>query len=141
MSVTITNKKICDFFKKYPDINLENILCNFIDIIEKFAGNYSNVSEERIIESIGTIKNAISDVNTSNLDNYKSILKLNSYENKDDINKVLSTVTNKNSELFLKNKDETYKLVAELVSKTLSHSVFKQQKECCFFGYHSASVV
>jgi len=117
MSVTITNKKICDFFKKYPDINLENILCNFIDLIEKFAGNYSNISEERIIESIGTIKSAISDVNTHNLDNYKSILKLNSYENKDDINKVLSTVTNKNSELFLKNKDETYKLVAELVSK------------------------
>ena len=117
MSVTITNKKICDFFKKYPDINLENILCNFIDLIEKFAGNYSNVSEERIIESIGTIKSAINDVNTSNLDNYKSILKLNSYENKDDINKVLSTVTNKNSELFLKNKDETYKLVSDLISK------------------------
>jgi len=117
MSVTITNKKICDFFKKYPDINLENILCNFIDLIEKFAGNYTNVSEERIIETIGTIKSAINDVNTSNLDNYKSILKLNSYENKDDINKVLSTVTNKNSELFLKNKDETYKLVSDLISK------------------------
>ena len=117
MSVTITNKKICDFFKKYPDINLENILCNFIDLIEKFAGNYSNVSEERIIESISTIKSAINDVNTSNLDNYKSILKLNSYENKDDINNILSTITNKNSELFLKNKEETYKLVSDLISK------------------------
>jgi len=117
MSVTITNKKICDFFKKYPDINLENILCNFIDLIEKFAGNYCNVSEERIIETIGTIKSTINDINTSNLDNYKSILKLNSYENKDDINKVLSTVTNKNSELFLKNKEETYKLVSDLISK------------------------
>ncbi len=117
MSVTITNKKICDFFKKYPDINLENILCNFIDLIEKFAGNYSNVSEERIIESISTIKSAINDVNTSNLDNYKSILKLNSYENKDDINNILSTITNKNSQLFLKNKEETYKLVSDLISK------------------------
>ena len=117
MSVTITNKKICDFFQKYPDINLENLLCNFIDLIEKFAGNYSNISEERIIESITSIKSVIGDVNNSNLDNFKSILKLNSYENKDDINKILSTITNKNSELFNKSKDDTAKLVSELISK------------------------
>ena len=117
MSVTITNKKICDFFEKYPDINLENLLCNFIDLIEKFAGNYSNVSEERIIESITSIKSIIGDVNNSNLENFKSILKLNSYENKDDINKILSTITNKNSELFNKSKDDTTKLVEELISK------------------------
>ena len=117
MSVTITNKKICDFFQKYPDINLENLLCNFIDLIEKFAGNYSNVSEERIIESITSIKSIIGDVNNTNLDNFKSILKLNSYENKDDINKILSTITNKNSDLFNKNKEDTTKLVGELISK------------------------
>ena len=117
MSVTITNKKICEFFQKYPDINLENLLCSFIDLIEKFAGNYSNVSEERIIESVTSIKSVIGDINNSNLDNFKSILKLNSYENKDDINKILSTITNKNSELFNKNKDDTTKLVAELISK------------------------
>ena len=117
MSVTITNKKICEFFQKYPDINLENLLCNFIDLIEKFAGNYSNVSEERIIESVTSIKSIIGDINNSNLDNFKSILKLNSYENKDDINKILSTITNKNSELFNKNKEDTTKLVAELISK------------------------
>ena len=117
MSVTITNKKICDFFEKYPDINLENLLCNFIDLIEKFAGNYSNVSEERIIESITSIKSIIGDVNNSNLENFKSILKLNSYENKDDINKILSTITNKSSELFNKNKEDTTKLVGELISK------------------------
>ena len=117
MSVTITNKKICDFFQKYPDINLENLLCNFIDLIEKFAGNYSNVSEERIIESVTSIKSIIGNINNSNLDNFKSILKLNSYENKDDINKILSTLTNKNSELFNKNKEDTTKLVSELISK------------------------
>lgn len=117
MSVTITNKKICDFYKKYPDINLENLLCNFIDLIEKFAGNYSNVSEERIIDSVLSIKNLMGDINNSNLDNFKSILKLNSYENKDDINKVLSTITNKNSELFSKSKDETSKIINELISK------------------------
>jgi hypothetical protein len=117
MSVTITNKKIVDFFEKYPDINLENLLCNFIDLIEKFAGNYSNVSEERIIESISSIKNVIGDINTANLDNFKSILKLNSYENKDDINKVLSTITSKNSEMFSKNKEQTTRLVAELISQ------------------------
>jgi hypothetical protein len=130
MSVTITNKKICDFFQKYPNINLENILCSFIDLIEKFAGNYSNISEERIIESIGTIKSTINDVNTSNLDNYKSILKLNSYENKDDINKVLSTITNKNSELFFKNKDETYKLVSDLISK--NNDLISKDNEIAF---------
>tara|TARA_B100000965_G_C19534758_1_gene732809 strand:- start:163 stop:1404 length:1242 start_codon:yes stop_codon:yes gene_type:complete len=113
MSVTITNKKICDFYKKYPDINLENLLCNFIDLIEKFAGNYSNVSEERIIDSVSSIKNLMGDINNSNLDNFKSILKLNSYENKDDINKVLSTITNKNSELFSKSKEETSKIISE----------------------------
>jgi len=117
MSVTITNKKIVDFFEKYPDINLENLLCNFIDLIEKFAGNYSNVSEERIIESIGSIKNVIGDINTANLDNFKSILKLNSYENKDDINKVLSTITSKNSEMFSKNKEQTTRLIGELISQ------------------------
>jgi hypothetical protein len=117
MSVTITNKKIVDFFEKYPDINLENLLCNFIDLIEKFAGNYSNVSEERIIESIGSIKNVIGDINTANLDNFKSILKLNSYENKDDINKVLSTITTKNSEMFSKNKEQTTRLIGELISQ------------------------
>ena len=117
MSVTITNKKICDFFQKYPDINLENLLCNFIDLIEKFAGNYSNVSEERIIESVTSIKSIIGDVNNTNLDNFKSILKLNSYENKDDINKILSTITHKNSDLFNKNKEDTTKLVGELISK------------------------
>lgn len=117
MSVTITNKKICDFFKKYPDINLENLLCNFIDLIEKFAGNYTNISEERIIESVTSIKSIIGDINNSNLDNFKSILKLNSYENKDDINKILSIITNKNSELFNKNKEDTTKLVTELISK------------------------
>ena len=117
MSVTITNKKICDFAKKYPDINLEVILSNFIDLIEKFAGNYTNVSEERIIESIGTLKNVFGDINTSNIDNYKSILKLNSYENKDDINKVLSTITNKNTEMLSKNKEETFKLISEMFSK------------------------
>jgi len=109
MSVTISNKKICDFFQKYPDINLENLLCNFIDIIEKFAGNYSNVSEERIIESVSSIKNVIGDINNSNLENFKSILKLNSYENKDDINQILSTITTKN-------KEETTKFLAELIS-------------------------
>jgi hypothetical protein len=117
MSVTITNKKIVDFFEKYPDINLENLLCNFIDLIEKFAGNYSNVSEERIIESIGSIKSVIGDINTANLDNFKSILKLNSYENKDDINKVLSTITSKNSEMFSKNKEQTTRLIGELISQ------------------------
>ena len=54
---------------------------------------------------------------TANLRNFKSILKLNSYENKDDINKLLSTLTNKNSELFNKNKEDTTKLVSELISK------------------------
>ena len=117
MSVTINSKKVCEFAKKYPDINLEVILCNFIDLIEKFAGNYSNVSEERIMESIGTLKNVIGDINTSNIDNYKSILKLNSYENKDDINKVLSTITTKNTELISKNKDETTKLISEMIER------------------------
>jgi len=117
MSITITNKKICDFHKKYPDVNLENLLCSFIDVIEKFSGNFSNISEERVIESVSSIKNVIGDINNNNLDNFKSILKLNSYENKDDINKILSTVTNSNQNLFSKNKDETIKLVSELISK------------------------
>jgi len=117
MSITITNKKICDFYKKYPDVNLENLLCSFIDVIEKFSGNFSNISEERVIESVSSIKNVIGDINNNNLDNFKSILKLNSYENKDDINKLLSTITNNNLNLFSKNKDETIKLVSELISK------------------------
>ena len=90
MTITITNKKICDFYKKYPDVNIENLLCSFIDVIEKFSGNFSNISEERVLESVCSIKNVIGDINNSNLDNFKSILKLNSYENKDDINKLLS---------------------------------------------------
>ena len=117
MSITITNKKICDFYKKYPDVNIENLLCSFIDVIEKFSGNFSNISEERVLESVSSIKNVIGDINNSNLDNFKSILKLNSYENKDDINKLLSTVTNNNQNLFSKNKDETIKIVSELISK------------------------
>lgn len=117
MSVTITNKKVVDFYKKYPDINLENLLCNFIDLIETFAGNYSNVSEERIIESVSTIKTSMGDINSSNLENFKSILKLNSYENKSDINQVLSTITNKNTELFSKTKEETVQILSELISK------------------------
>ena len=117
MSITITNKKICEFYKKYPDINLENLLCNFIDLIEKFAGNYSNVSEERIIESIGSIKTLMGNINNSNLESFQSILKLNSYENKDDLNKVLSTITNKNSEIFSKSKDDTTKVIADLISR------------------------
>ena len=117
MSITITNKKICDFYKKYPDVNIENILCSFIDVIEKFSGNFSNISEERVIESVSSIKNVMGDINNGNLENFKSILKLNSYENKDDINKLLSTVTNNNQNLFSKNKDETIKIVSELISK------------------------
>tara|TARA_B100000780_G_scaffold148795_1_gene103995 strand:+ start:117 stop:1430 length:1314 start_codon:yes stop_codon:yes gene_type:complete len=117
MVITINNNRICEFHKKYPNVNLENILCNFIDIIEKSTGDTSNISEERVIESVGSIKNIIGDINTSNLDNFKSILKLNSYENKDDINTVLSTITNKNSELFSKNKDETTKLISDMFSK------------------------
>jgi hypothetical protein len=117
MSITITNKKICDFYTNYPNINIENLLCNFIDLIEKFAGDNNNVSEERIIESVSTIKNTLGDINNGNLENFKSILKLNAYENKDDINKILSTITNKNSELFYKNKDETIKHVSELITK------------------------
>jgi len=117
MVVTITNKKICDFHKKFPDVNLENILCNFIDVIEKFSGVASNISEERVIESVTSIKNVMGDINNSNLENFKSILKLNSYENKDDINKILSTLTNNNQNLLSKNKDETIKVMAELVSK------------------------
>lgn len=117
MSITITNKKICDFYKKYPDVNIEHLLSTFIDIIEKFSGNFSNISEERVLESVSSIKNVIGDINNSNLDNFKSILKLNSYENKDDINKLLSTVTNNNQNLFSKNKDETIKIVSELISK------------------------
>lgn len=117
MVVTITNKKICDFHKKFPDVNLENILCNFIDVIEKFSGVASNISEERVIESVSSIKNVMGDINNSNLDNFKSILKLNSYENKDDINKVLSTLTNNNQNLLSKNKDETIKVVSQLISK------------------------
>lgn len=117
MSITITNKKICDFYKKYPDVNIENLLCSFIDVIEKFSTNFSNISEERVLESVSSIKNVIGDINNSNIDNFKSILKLNSYENKDDINKLLSTVTNNNQNLFSKNKDETIKIVSELISK------------------------
>ena len=41
MSVTINNKKICEFFQKYPDINLENLLCNFIDLIEKVQRQFT----------------------------------------------------------------------------------------------------
>jgi len=117
MSITITNKKICDFYKKYPDVNIENLLCSFIDVIEKFSTNFSNISEERVLESVISIKNVIGDINNSNLDNFKSILKLNSYENKDDISKLLSTLTNSNQNLFSKNKDETIKIVSELISK------------------------
>lgn len=117
MSITITNKKICDFYKKYPDVNIENLLCSFIDVIEKFSTNFSNISEERVLESVISIKNVIGDINNSNLDNFKSILKLNSYENKDDISKLLTTLTNSNQNLFSKNKDETIKIVSELISK------------------------
>jgi len=116
MNITITNKKICDFYQKYPDINIENLLCNFIDLIEKFAGNYSNVSEERIIDSVGSIKSLMSDLNNKHLEEFKSILKLNSYENKDDVNKILSVVTNNNLELFSKNKDETIKQISGIIS-------------------------
>lgn len=110
MSITISNTKICEFYKKYPDVNIETVNLFFIDIIEKFAGNNVNMLEDRLIESITSVKTQISDINNSNLENIKSFLKLNFYENKDEINQLLSTnkndlvqtvssLTNKNNDL------------------------------------------
>ena len=100
MSITITNKKICDFYIKYPDINIENLLCNFIDLIEKFAGNYSNISEERIINSIDSI--------TSTLKNdFKDTLKSNFYETKSEITDFKSNIKTELSIEHNKSKEDT----------------------------------
>ena len=108
MSITITNKKICDFYKKYPDINIENLLCNFIDLIEKFAGNYSNISEERIINSIDSI--------TSTLKNdFKDTLKSNFYETKSEITDFKSNIKTELSIEHNKSKEDTIQQLSKII--------------------------
>jgi hypothetical protein len=52
--ITIQNSKICDFYKKYPAISIENVNGMFIDLFEKILENRSDkdVSSYSQIESI-----------------------------------------------------------------------------------------
>lgn len=113
MSITITNKKVCEFYKKYPDINIENLLCNFIDLIEKFAGNYTNVCEERIINSINSITTTLTT-------EFKDTLKSNFYETKSEITDFKSNIKTELSLEHNKNKQDTIDQLSRIINTNKS---------------------
>lgn len=144
MTITITNKKICDFYEKYPDINIENLICNVIDIIDNFAGNYNNISEDRIIESISSIKNTIGDMNNNTEEKIKSIFKLNSYENVNNISKNISELITNNRNLITKDNEITFQKMVNILPKELIDEMkeyFGKNKVSAYIGKHSENNV
>lgn len=140
MTITITNKKICDFYEKHPDINIENLICNVIDIIDNFAGNYNNISEDRIIESISSIKNTLGDMNNKTEENIKSIFKLNSYENIDNFSKIISELITNNRNLITKDNEITFQKMINILPKELIDEMkeyFDRNKVSAYKGKHS----
>ena len=155
MSITITNKKVCDFYKKYPDINIENLLCNFIDLIEKFAGNYTNICEERIINSINsittTLKNEFKDTLKSNFyetkseitdfkSNIKTELSLEHNKNKQDTIDQLSRIINTNKSMILKDNELNYEKMKQVIPPdilTAMKDYFSKNKTAANIGSES----
>lgn len=86
MTITITNKKICDFHKKYPNINLDNLLCGMIDTIEQLVGSNVNIKEDNIINTIETFKTFLMEDKERNKSSLDSSLKLYKLENSELIN-------------------------------------------------------
>lgn len=66
-TITLTNKKIYDFYKTHKNLNIEEINLFFIDILEKVQENAPTVSasvSRQILDSITTLQNQFNSFNS-----------------------------------------------------------------------------
>ena len=109
--ITITNKRIWDFYNSNPNINVEAVNLIFLDLIEKINNDMSNTMTNAIHNEIlshvkdikgnvGSMSNMLivkfHEINKEYIDNVKLIISKSSSEN---IEKMTSTLE-KNTDLF-----------------------------------------
>lgn len=101
-AITIKNKRIFDFVKNNPDIDLETLNLLMIDFIEKINTNMNktliNTINKEILNSVKQLETKLQDANSKYVENIKTTIELNSNKETEKINTLLSKNTQEFSE-------------------------------------------
>jgi len=101
-AITIKNKRIFDFVKNNPDIDLETLNLLMIDFIEKINTNMNktliNTINKEILNSVKQLESKLQYENSKYVENIKTTIELNSNKETEKINALLSKNTQEFSE-------------------------------------------
>tara|TARA_Y100000816_G_scaffold274688_1_gene242205 strand:- start:17 stop:1339 length:1323 start_codon:yes stop_codon:yes gene_type:complete len=101
-AITIKNKRIFDFVKNNPDIDLETLNLLMIDFIEKINTNMNktliNTINKEILNSVKQLESKLQYENSKYVENIKTTIELNSNKETEKINTLLSKNTQEFSE-------------------------------------------
>ena len=101
-AITINNKRIFDFVKNNPDIDLETLNLLMIDFIEKINTNMNktliNTINKEILNSVKQLESKLQYENSKYVENIKTTIELNSNKETEKINALLSKNTQEFSE-------------------------------------------
>tara|TARA_B100000424_G_scaffold271078_1_gene272404 strand:- start:1550 stop:2872 length:1323 start_codon:yes stop_codon:yes gene_type:complete len=101
-AITIKNKRIFDFVKNNPDIDLETLNLLMIDFIEKINTNMNktliNTINKEILNSVKQLESKLQYENNKYVENIKTTIELNSNKETEKINALLSKNTQEFSE-------------------------------------------
>jgi len=99
-NITINNKRIFDFVKNNPDIDLETLNLLMIDFIEKINTDMNktlvNTINKEILNSVKQLETKLQDANSNYVENIKTSIQLNSNKETEKITNLL----NKNTQDF-----------------------------------------
>jgi len=101
-NITINNKRIFDFVKNNPDIDLETLNLLMIDFIEKINTNMNktliNTINKEILNSVKQLETKLQDANSKYVENIKTTIQINSNKETEKITTLLSKNTQEFSE-------------------------------------------
>jgi len=101
-AITINNKRIFDFIKNNPSIDLETLNLLMIDFIEKINTDMNktlvNTINKEILNSVKQLENKLQDANSNYVENIKNTIQLNSNKETEKITNLLSKNTQEFSE-------------------------------------------
>tara|TARA_A100001011_G_scaffold262564_1_gene271095 strand:- start:47 stop:1357 length:1311 start_codon:yes stop_codon:yes gene_type:complete len=99
-AITINNKRIFDFVKNNPAIDLETLNLLMIDFIEKINTDMNktlvNTINKEILNSVKQLETKLQDANSKYIENIKTTIQLNSNKESEKI----TTLLNKNTQEF-----------------------------------------
>ena len=99
-AITINNKRIFDFVKNNPAIDLETLNLLMIDFIEKINTDMNktlvNTINKEILNSVKQLETKLQDANSKYVENIKTTIQLNSNKESEKI----TTLLNKNTQEF-----------------------------------------